>query len=150
VIEQTLNVTTILKEISNSGVDYPGQIISMLGLEDVQQSESEREEGLKDWVLRTLICATAKELRRGISLRRLRSLIRQRHPQHYHPTESQIKRVIKAVQSAQVAKAGQNLFDYDRQEKIVRCVDKGLILWRTGTNPEKIEHLAIEGEMPSE
>jgi hypothetical protein len=28
--------------------------------------------------------------------------------------------------------------------------DFELILWRTGTSPEQIEHLAFEGEMPSE
>jgi hypothetical protein len=44
---------------------------------------------------------------------------------------------------------GQNLFDYDRQEAVVRCVD-GFILWRTGASPDKIEHLIFEGEMPQE
>jgi hypothetical protein len=97
-----------------------------------------------------LLSASAKDMRRGISLKKLRSLIRQRHPQRYHPTESQIERIIKAVQSAQLAKGGQSLFDYDRQEKVIRCVNKGIILWRTGTTPEKIEHLIFEGEMPSE
>uniref|UniRef100_Q07NT1 Uncharacterized protein n=1 Tax=Rhodopseudomonas palustris (strain BisA53) TaxID=316055 RepID=Q07NT1_RHOP5 len=147
-IEQSINVAAILKEISDSGVDYPGQIIGLLGLEEIQLNEREEAEGLKDWVLRVLFCATAKEMRKGISLSKLRSMIRQRHPRHYHPTESQIERVIKAVQAAQLAKVGQSLFDYDRQEKTIRCVDKGLILWRTGTTPEKIEHLIFEGEMP--
>jgi hypothetical protein len=52
-----------------------------------------------------------------------------------------------AVQSALVAK-GQSLFDYDRTDKIVRCVDKGFILWRSGTSQERIEHLIFEGKMP--
>lgn len=147
-IEQSINVTAILKEISDSGVDYPGQILGLLGLEDIPLNEREAEEGLKDWVLRVLFCASAKEMRRGITLKRLRSMIRLKHPQHYHPTESQIERVVRAVQTAQLAKVGQGLFDYDRQEKTIRCVDKGLILWRTGTTPEKIEHLVFEGEMP--
>jgi hypothetical protein len=147
-IDQSLNVTSILKEISNAGVDYPGQIISMFGLEDIQLNEHEREEGLKEWVLRMLVYANAKEMRRGITLKRLRQLIRQRHPRKYQPSEGQIERVIKALQTAQLAK-GQSLFDYDRQEKVVRCVDKGLILWRTGTSTERIEHLIFEGEMPA-
>lgn len=147
-IEQSINVAAILREISDSGADYPGQILGLLGLENIQLNEREEEADLKNWVLRVLFCATAKDMRKGITLNRLRSMIRSKHPQHYHPTESQIERVIRAVQSAQLAKVGQGLFDYDRQEKIVRCVDKGLILWRTGTTPEKIEHLVFEGEMP--
>jgi hypothetical protein len=148
VIDQSLNVTTILKDISTSGVDYPGQIISLLGLEVEQLNEREREEGLKEWVLRMLISVSARDLRKGITIRKLRSLIRQKHPQSYHPSEGQIERVIRGFQSAQLVKLGQNLFDYDRQEKMVRCVDKGLILWRTGMSLEKIEHLVFEGEMP--
>jgi hypothetical protein len=150
IIEQSINVAAILRDISESGVDYPGQILGLLGLEDIQLNERETEEGLKDWVLRVLFCATAKDMRKGITLKKLRTMIRQKHPQHYHPTESQIERVVKAIQAAQLAKVGQGLFDYDRQEKTIRCVDKGLIRWRTGTTPEKIEHLVFEGEMPAQ
>lgn len=147
-IEQSINVAAILREISESGADYPEQILGLLGLEDIPLNEREAEAGLKDWVLRVLFCATAKDMRKGVTLTKLRSMIRQKHPQSYHPTESQIERVIRAVLAAQLEKMGQGLFDYDRQEKTIRCVDKGLILWRTGTTPEKIEHLIFEGEMP--
>jgi pimeloyl-ACP methyl ester carboxylesterase len=150
VIGQSLNAAMILREISNVGADYAGQIISLLGLQNIQLYEHERQEGLKDWVLRTLVCTGPKDLRRGISLKRLRALIRLKHPQNYHPTEGQIERVIKGAQSAQLAKSGQTLFDYDRREKVVRCVDKGFILWRSGTTPEKIEQLIFDGEMPTE
>ncbi|MCK1457108.1 alpha/beta fold hydrolase [Bradyrhizobium sp. 2] len=65
-IEQSINVGAVLREISESGVDYPGQILGLLGLEDIQLFEHEREEGLKDWVLRVLFCATAKDMRKGL------------------------------------------------------------------------------------
>ena len=149
-LDQTLNVGTILKELVKQGVDYPGQIVSLFDLDDFKPSERESDEGLKEWVLRSLVCATPKELQNGVTIKRLRAQIRSRHPRNYHPTETQIERVITAVQSAQLARLGQNLFDYDRQEAIVRCVDKGFILWRTGTSPDKIEHLIFEGEMPHE
>jgi pimeloyl-ACP methyl ester carboxylesterase len=123
-IDQSINVNSILKEISQSGADYPGQILGLLGLEDIQLNESEEQAELKQWVLRTLFCATPKDLRKGVTLNKLSSLIRSNHPQKYNPTESQLQRVLRAVQTAQLAKVGQGLFDYDRQEKIVRCVDK--------------------------
>jgi hypothetical protein len=67
-IERSLNVTTILRDISNAGADYPGQTISLLGLSGVELSE------LKEWVLRMLVYANADELRKGITLNRLKSL----------------------------------------------------------------------------
>jgi len=149
-LDQTLNVTTILKDIVKQGVDYPGQIMSLFDLDDFQLSEREGEEGLKDWVLRTLVCATSKELQNGVTLKKIRSQIRQKHPEKYQPSEAQIERVIQAIQKTQLTKLGQTLFDYDRQEAVVRCVDKGFILWRQGTNPDKIEHLIFEGEMPTD
>jgi hypothetical protein len=79
-IEQSINVGTILKGISESGVDYPGQILGLLGLEDIQLSEREREEGLKDWVLRVLFCVTAKDMRKGITLKKLRCPCRKPYP----------------------------------------------------------------------
>lgn len=146
-IEGSPNVTTILKDISSAGVDYQGQIISLLGLDDIELSEDERLAELKEWVLRTLVYAKADEMRKGITLDTLRSLISHKHPQHYHPSPGQIERIIKAVQSVQLAK-GQSLFDYDRQDKIVRFVDKGFILWRSGTDEVRIEDLIFEGKMP--
>jgi hypothetical protein len=95
-----------------------------------------------------LVSSTAKELRNGITVRRLRALFQQKHPQHYHPSEGQIERVLKAMLIRHI-RAGQSLFDYDRLEKVVRCVDKGFILWRMGTNEDRIERLITEGEAVS-
>jgi hypothetical protein len=106
--------------------------------------EQDSEQGLKDWVLQSLVSATATELQRGVSLRQLGKRIFQNHPRRYNPTEAQIERVVKAVQTSQLLRAGQSLFDYDRQDKVVRCVDKGLILWRSSTNPEKINDLIFD------
>jgi pimeloyl-ACP methyl ester carboxylesterase len=149
VIEQSVNAAMILREIGNVGADYAGQIISLIELQNIPLYEHEKQAGLKDWVLRTLVCVSPKDLRKGISLKRLRALVRLKHPQSYHPTEGQIERVIKGAQSAQLAKSGHSLFDYDRREKIIRCVDKGFILWRSGTTPEKIEQLIFDGEIPT-
>jgi hypothetical protein len=140
----------ILREIGNGGADYAGQIISLLELQNIPLYEHEKQADLKDWVLRTLICVSLKDLRKGISLKRLRALVRLKHPQSYHPTEGQIERVIRGAQSAQLAKSGHSLFDYDRREKVIRCVDKGFILWRSGTPPEKIEQLIFDGVIPTE
>ncbi len=94
----SLNVITILREISNAGADYPGQIISLLGLSDIELSENDSEE-LNEWVLRMLVYAKATEMRKGITLKRLRTLIQLKHPQHYHPTEGQIERILKGNRS---------------------------------------------------
>jgi hypothetical protein len=148
IIGHPLNAKAILKEISEGSIDYSGQIISLFGLDSVELQAQEREERLKDWVLISLLNVTPKDMQKGIPLKRLRSLVSRRHPQHYHPSENQIERVMKAILSAQLAQARQNLFDYDRQDKTVRCIDKGLILWRTRNGPDTIEHLVFEGEMP--
>jgi hypothetical protein len=144
VIEKTLSVRSILRDIAKDGADYPGQLINLLGSDSVPMNEQESEQGLKDWVLQSLVSATATELQRGVSLRQLGKRIFQNHPRRYNPTEAQIERVVKAVQTSQLLRAGQSLFDYDRQDKVVRCVDKGLILWRSSTNPEKINDLIFD------
>ena len=144
-IEQSLNVRAILKDVASEGIDYQGQLVSMFAVSAGEMYALEQEQNLREWVLRALVCSTAADLRRGITVRKLRSLIQQKHPQHYHPSEGQIERVLKAMLAKHIA-VGQNLFDYDRQEKCVRCVDKGFILWRMGTNEDRIEHLISEGE----
>jgi hypothetical protein len=146
-IEKTLSVPGILKDISNGGVDYPGQIISLLGLDDMELNEQEREEDLRDWVLRTIVFSPWTELSKGISLKRLRIAIRETHPKKYNPTEGQIERIIRALQASQHTRAGYNLFDYDRQDKTIRCVDKGFILWRRNTPFKRIRNLMLEGEV---
>jgi len=143
-LDQSLNVYAILREVAQSGVDYPGQIISILGWNDVDMSEFERELGLRDWVLRALFFTEAKDIQKGVTLKKIASLIQVKHPKHYHPTENQVERVIRAVQSSQLAK-GQALFDYDRQAKLVRCVDKGYVLWRQKNQKASIEQLIFEG-----
>ena len=144
-IDQTLNVRAILKEVASDGIDYQGQLLSMFAISANEVYAVEQEQNLKEWVLRALVCSTGADMRKGITVRKLRSLIQQKHPQHYHPSEGQIERMLKAMLSRHLA-AGQSLFDYDRQEKCVRCVDKGFILWRMGTNEDRIEHLIAEGE----
>ena len=62
----------------------------------------------------------------------------------YFPTVGQIGRIVTHLQAAQNIKTGQKLFDYDRQEKIMRCVDKGYILWRLNQRLEKIKDMIFE------
>jgi hypothetical protein len=147
-IDQTINVRTLLRAIAGDGIDYQGQLLSMFTVDKSEMYDLENEENLSEWVLRILVSSTAKELRNGITVRRLRALFQQKHPQHYHPSEGQIERVLKAMLIRHI-RAGQSLFDYDRLEKVVRCVDKGFILWRMGTNEERIERLITEGEAVS-
>jgi len=62
-LEDSLDVSTILKDIADTGGDYPGQIISLLGIENIQLNEQEKQAGLKDWVLRMLVLAPPAEKR---------------------------------------------------------------------------------------
>jgi hypothetical protein len=142
-LEDSLDVSTILKDIADTGGDYPGQIISLLGIENIQLNEQEKQAGLKDWVLRMLVLAPPAEMQKGIPLDKLRRWICDRHPTNYNPSVNQIERIIKAVQSVQLTKAGHSLFDYDRQQKTVRCVDKGLVLWRANTKLENVRNLVF-------
>jgi hypothetical protein len=141
---ERLSAPALLANINLGGVDYPSQLMGLLGLEGIEQTEQEREEDLKGWVVRGLTYATAKDLREGLGLNRVRSLIRQHHPYKYQPSVGQIGKILQALQSAQNIKTGHSLFDYDRQEKIVRCVDKGFILWRTNQKLEKIKDMLFE------
>lgn len=143
VIEK-LSAPELLDRISGRGVDYPAQIIGLLGLEGIEQTEQEREEDLKGWVVRGLIYAPAKDVLEGLPLNRVRLLIQQHHPYKYHPTIGQIGRIMGSLQAAQNLKTGHRLFDYDRQEKMMRCVDKGYILWRTNTRLDKIKDMVFE------
>ena len=138
-----LSAPELLERISG-GVDYPAQIIGLLGLEGIEQTEQEREEDLKGWVVRGLIYAPARDVLEGLPLNRVRSLIRQHHPYTYQPSIGQIGRIMTALQAAQNLKTGHRLFDYDRQEKMMRCVDKGYILWRTNTRLDKIKDMVFE------
>jgi hypothetical protein len=133
-----------LANINLGGVDYPSQLMGLLGLEGIEQTEQEREEDLKGWVVRGLTYATAKDLREGLGLNRIRSLIRQHHPYKYQPSIGQIGKILQALQAAQNIKTGHSLFDFDRQEKIIRCVDKGFILWRTNQKLDKIKDMLFE------
>ena len=54
------------------------------------------------------------------------------------------------ILAIQFAKGAPTLFDYDRLQRMVRCVDKGFILWRTGISVDKLQHLMFEGEMPTD
>ena len=148
--QSLLSVSSILKDIINTGVDYPGQIVSLMGIDDSQLHEYDREEGLKEWILRTLVTASAKEMLRRIKLKRLRTLIQRTHPRGYHPSERQTERVLNYILAIQFAKGAPTLFDYDRLQRMVRCVDKGFILWRTGISVDKLQHLMFEGEMPTD
>jgi hypothetical protein len=119
----------------------------LLGLEGIEQTDQEREEDLKGWVVRGLIYAPAKEMREGLPLNRIRSLISQHHPYKYQPSIGQIGRILHALQSTQNIKTGHSLFDYDRQEKIIRCVDKGFVLWRMNQKLEKIKDMFFDKQI---
>jgi hypothetical protein len=139
-----LSAPTLLASINMGGVDYPSKLRTLLGLEGIDQTEQERENDLKGWVIRALSYATANDLREGLSVSRIRALIRQHHPNNYQPSPGQIERILSALQSAQSIRTGHSLFDYDRQEKVIRCVDKGLILWRTNQKLDKIKDMLFE------
>jgi hypothetical protein len=121
--------------------------LSLLGLDNIQMDDQERQAALKDWVLRGLVLASQSDMQTGILLDKLRKWIADQHPYHYNPNVSQIERIIKAVQAVQRAKAGHSLFDYDRQKKMVRCVDKGLLLWRANIKQDKLRSLVFHGEV---
>jgi hypothetical protein len=149
-IEKSLSVPGILRDISSEGVDYTGKVIQLLEpAPDIELNDQEREQDLRAWVLRALIYANAKDIIKGISVRRLRTWIREMHPRNYNPSEGQIEKIIKGVQAAQHIRAGYSLFDYDRQDKMLRCVDKGYILWRTNTQLSKIKDLVFQAEVSS-
>ena len=133
----TLSASKLLDGINIGGVDYPAQIIGLLGLEGISQTDVEQEKDLKGWVVRALVYAPGKELLEGLPLHRIRTLISQHHPTKYFPTVGQIGRIVTHLQAAQNIKTGQKLFDYDRQEKIMRCVDKGYILWEIKSTVRK-------------
>jgi hypothetical protein len=139
-----LSAPALLASINMGGVDYPTKLRALLGLEGIEQTEQEREQDLKGWVIRALSYAAAKDLREGLSVNRIRALIRQHHPNNYQPSPGQIERVLSALQSAQNIRTGHNLFDYDRQERVIRCVDKGLILWRTNQKLDKIKDMLFD------
>jgi pimeloyl-ACP methyl ester carboxylesterase len=147
VFDENLDASNILRDISDTEGDYAGQILSLLGLDNIQMDDQETQAGLKDWVLRVLILASHSDMQTGIPLEKLRKWIAAQHPYHYNPNVSQIERIIKAVQAVQRIKAGHSLFDYDRQKKMVRCVDKGLLLWRANIKRDKLRNLVFRGDV---
>jgi pimeloyl-ACP methyl ester carboxylesterase len=147
VLDESLDASNILSDISGTEGDYAGQILSLLGLDNIQMDDQEKQAGLKDWILRGLILASQSDMQTGILLEKLRQWIADQHPYHYNPNVSQIERIIKAVQAVQRFKAGHSLFDYDRQKKMVRCVDKGLLLWRANIKQDKLRSLVFYGEV---
>jgi hypothetical protein len=140
---ERLSAEDLLDRMNLRGVDYPGRIMAMLGVEGIEQSEQEKEEDLKGWVIRGLIYASAKEVRNGVPLNRIRTLISNHHPYKYQPSVGQIGRILASLQVIQNLKPGYSLFDYDRHEKIMRCVDKGYILWRASQRLDKIQDLVL-------
>jgi len=142
---EKLSASTLLGGINLRGVDYPAQVIGLLGLlEGIDQTDVEEQKDLKGWVVRALVYAPGKELLEGLPLNRIRTLIGQHHPTNYFPTIGQIGGIVSSLQAAQNLKTGYKLFDYDRQEKIMRCVDKGYILWRYNQRLEKIKDMLFE------
>ncbi|MBF0267364.1 MAG: hypothetical protein HQL44_02110 [Alphaproteobacteria bacterium] len=138
-IKKTISIPTLLSEVSRDGADYQAQLISLMGIDGARLHEQEEKEDLLKWVIRSLVFCGHSELRRGIPLNTLRANIQKYHPRQYHPTANQIERILLFIQSAQNKNMMNTLFDYDRQDKVVRCVDKGYILWRENTHIDSIK-----------
>lgn len=95
------------------------------------------------WLLYPVLTASAEDLSKGLSYRKIREALEQHHPKGEDLNRGNLTQALKSVVSLQLSKHIQPIIlDYDETNLILHIVDRGFIIWIQLSRKEDLLELA--------
>jgi hypothetical protein len=102
----------------------------------------ETELQMHRWLLYPILKADTTEQLKGISYRKIKEIIQDKHPKGKNLNPGNITMTLNSVTSLQIKKnIKPNIIDYDQSNKILNIVDRGFIAWLIFQDIDKLLEL---------
>lgn len=107
------------------------------------------------WVIYAILCSSVDQLEKGLRLRRISAIIKNKHPKGKDLNNGNITQILNSASSLQNKKGTRPLvIDYDAANTSLHVVDKGFLIWLSSQNiaelmddlslPEPLDAKALE------
>ena len=128
------SATKLLKEIvDEQTARYSGCIMNFA--DGFQQTELE----MPKWIIYAMLCSDIEALEKGLRLREISRLIKDRHPKGQELNNGNITQALNSATSLQSNKGIRPIvIDYDGTNRNLHVVDKGFLLWLARQDREEL------------
>ncbi|HNX52577.1 MAG TPA: hypothetical protein PKI68_02410 [Pontiellaceae bacterium] len=124
-IDKNVDVKTIIRDVVNQQTGRYNSFIAQFaaGFQDTALQ-------MYKWLLYPVLTATAAELERGLSYRKMRESLRKNHPEGNGLNLGNLTQALQATASLQVKKDIKPIvLDYDQTNLQLNVVDRGFLIW---------------------
>ncbi len=99
-------------------------------LQNISEGFQDTDLEMQKWILYAMLCFDDEEYEKGIKLRRLSRIMKNKHPRGSDLNNGSITQTLKSFGTLQNDKnVRPPIFDYDTTNKVLSVVDKGFIIW---------------------
>lgn len=99
-------------------------------LQNISEGFQDTDLEMQKWILYALLCFDEVEYEKGIKLRRLSRVMKNKHPRGADLNNGSITQTLKGFGTLQNEKSVRPpIFDYDTTNRVISVVDKGFVIW---------------------
>jgi hypothetical protein len=91
------------------------------------------------WIIYAILCSSVKKLEKGVRLRRISKIIKNKHPKGDELNNGNITQILNSSSSLQNKKGTRPLvIAYDAANTSLHVVDRGFLIWLSSQNADEL------------